>query len=96
MPSTRVTAHMQPGRAAADRKPRFTRTEFCKLSAELDHEFGMLDEAKTFIGTYQTAFGRSTGNTENDLEGAGQAIQNLNLMLGFDEAAGLTAIGVYP
>jgi N-acetyl-gamma-glutamyl-phosphate reductase len=27
---------------------------------------------------------------------AGQAIQNMNLMLGFDEAAGLPTIGVYP
>jgi len=27
---------------------------------------------------------------------AGQAVQNMNLMFGLDESAGLRAIGVYP
>jgi N-acetyl-gamma-glutamyl-phosphate reductase len=27
---------------------------------------------------------------------AGQAVQNMNLMLGFEESAGLTALGVFP
>jgi N-acetyl-gamma-glutamyl-phosphate reductase len=37
------------------------------------------------------------GAVDNLVKGAaGQAIQNMNLMLGLDESAGLPAIGLYP
>jgi N-acetyl-gamma-glutamyl-phosphate reductase len=37
------------------------------------------------------------GALDNLVKGAaGQAVQNMNLMLGLDEAAGLPATGLYP
>ena len=37
------------------------------------------------------------GAVDNLVKGAaGQAIQNMNLMLGLDETTGLSAVGVYP
>jgi N-acetyl-gamma-glutamyl-phosphate reductase len=61
---------------------RLTGTNVCELSAHADEHAG-------------TAI--VIGAVDNLGKGAaGQAIQNLNLMLGLPETAGLTSVGVYP
>jgi N-acetyl-gamma-glutamyl-phosphate reductase len=61
---------------------RLTGTNGCELSADADPRSG----TAVVIGAVDN-LGKGA---------AGQAIQNLNLMLGLDEGAGLTSVGVYP
>jgi N-acetyl-gamma-glutamyl-phosphate reductase len=45
----------------------------------------------------RTSTAVAVGAVDNLVKGAaGQAVQNMNLMFGFDETAGLPSIGVYP
>lgn len=61
---------------------RLTGTNVCELGVEVDGRAGMA----VVIGALDN-LGKGA---------AGQAVQNLNVMLGFDEAAGLSTVGVYP
>ncbi len=71
---------LAPG-AAADSK-RVRGSNVCELQAVADPRTG----TAIVIGT-----------VDNLVKGAaGQAVQNLNLAIGLDEAAGLPAVGVYP
>jgi N-acetyl-gamma-glutamyl-phosphate reductase len=61
---------------------RLTGTNVCELGVEVDSHSG----TAVVIGAVDN-LGKGA---------AGQAVQNLNLMLGFDETTGLSQVGVYP
>ena len=81
--------------ATEDRQPAacaavFTQNKFAAPPVELGRKLLAANRGRV------TAVVVNSGNANAGTGAAGQMVQCANLMLGLDEAAGLTAIGVYP